>query len=68
MDGIGRDGIGIGIGTGLDAAVSPLWNRGEGSRSETGGSISRRNTPLLHYVQLPPYSIGGTELSHCSLT
>ena len=44
---------------GFDPAVSPLRSRGEGSRSETGGSSSGKNTPLLHYVQLPPYFIGG---------
>ena len=39
--------------------LSPLRSRGEGSRSETGGLAHGQRTPLLHYVQLPPYFIGG---------
>jgi general secretion pathway protein A len=33
------------IETGLVLALSPLWNRGEGSRSETGGCFARPNNP-----------------------
>jgi hypothetical protein len=39
---------------GLDPPVSPVWNREEGSRSETGGLWPRQIPALPHYVRLPP--------------
>jgi len=49
------------------SGLSPLRSRGEGSRSETGGFSPSQSTPLLHYVQLPPYFIGGTKSERLKL-
>ena len=41
--------------------MSPLRSRGEGSRKrDRGVLLLAKSTPLLHYVQLPPYFAGGT--------
>ena len=46
----------------------PCGAGGKARGARQGGLPPGGNTPLLHYVQLPPYFIGGTELTPCSLT
>jgi len=51
--------------TAVSFAVSPLRRGGKARVAGQGGLFAGENTPLLHYLQLPPYFIGSVMRRCC---